>query len=1139
MRLLSFGRPPRNVERPGTSLALSTFAVILRRMFCLCQLACFIALASALNARAAEVFPANTNAPGGFVAAEAAIKGFELPPGFKCELVAADPLLANPVCFSLDELGRFFVVETHRFGRGVPDIRERMDWLDIELASRSVEERVAYTRRLEPDNLAWWTNHADRVRLLWDKDSDGRCDTATVFAGDFNGLEEGLAAGVLAHRGSVYFANIPNLWLLRDTNADNHADVRKVLSTGYGVRYGFLGHDLHGLILGPDGKLYFSIGDRGARVTLPNDKVLDTPETGAIYRCDRDGKNLELFHTGLRNPQELAFDDQGNLWTVDNNSDGGDPARVVYVAEGGDSGWHVGWQFLERPIQRGAWLGERLCYEDFPGRAAYALPPVSSKVGNGPSGLAFDPGLGLPPEWRGRFFLANFSGNPNSGIYAFKVRPKGAGFELERNDRFCWNLLPTDVEFGYDGCLYVSDWINGWGGTGGGRLYRLYQPAERSQPSVVGLKQLMAAGFDGIPNDLLGTLLAHQDRRVRQEAQFELVSRKAIAELFAATLRGTTLNAKLHAIWGLGQLARRGMKPEFDILLLDRHPEVRAQAAKALGDAKDDRFNKQLIRLLTDAAPRVRYFAALSLGKLEERKALAPVLAMLRASGNDPWLRHAGVMALLGCAKEDELVALAKDESLAVRLAAVVALRRNASPRVEVFLTDANPLVVAEAARAINDPPIVEALPALAAVADQVVRFAALPAGTHEQPSPRDAILRRIVNANRRIGSLTAELRLASLIADIRLPEAVRAEAVTAFNDWPKPDGKDRITGLWRPLLPRSEPEFSRYQVMLERTLARGGAESVQRELLGTAARWRWRDLEDAAYKLFQDERSSARLRVAVLDFLGAVKSARLNDAVKQASTSGVDELRFAATRFAMRTMTGPQLVEVFTRLLNSGTLRERQGALALLGDLKDPSADKLLAARLDDLLLGKVPADLQLDVLEAAAKRADAQVKEKLGQFRTRQDARAGWSQFSDCLAGGDAENGKRIFRENLQAACLRCHKVNGEGGEAAPDLTKIGFRGNREYILESITFPNARIASGFENIQVVLHNGTSAAGIVKRETETELDLYSLEDGLVTLRKADIKSRTVTMSGMPDNIRQILKRREIRDLVEYLAGLQ
>ena len=1108
-------------------------------MFSLRYFVGLLLVGGAVGARAQTDVKPSGDGAGGFAEAERAIKGFEMPPGFKCELVAADPLLVNPVCFSIDEQGRFFVTETYRFEKGVPDIRGRMHWLDTELASKSVEERIAYTRRLEPDNHAWWTNNADRVRLVWDKDGDGRGDTASVFAGGFNGLEEGVASGVLAHRGKVYFANIPNLWLLRDTNDDQRADTQKVLSTGYGVRYGFLGHDLHGLILGPDGRLYFTIGDRGAHITLPNEKVLDNSESGAVYRCEPDGSKLELVHVGLRNPQELAFDNHGNLWTVDNNSDAGDPARVVYVAEGGDSGWRIGWQFLEQPGPRGAWLSERLCYEEFPGRAAYALPPVSSKVGNGPSGLAFDPGLGLPPEWRGRFFLANFSGNPNSGIYAFKVRPKGAGFELERNDRFWWNFLPTDVDFGYDGCLYATDWINGFPLPGKGRLYRLYQPSERDQPAVTGLKQLIAAGFEGIPNDLLGKLLAHQDRRVRQEAQFELVARKAIAELYAASLRGTTLLARLHAVWGLGQLDRRGQRADFEVLLADPQSEVRSQTAKVLADAKDDRYAKQLTKLLTDSEPRVRYFAALALGKCGDRKSIAPVLAMLRASGNDPWLRHAGVMALNGCASDGELAALKQDESVPVRLAAVVALRLRGSPQLEGFLADRDAAVVAEAARAINDLPVVEALPGLAALADDLSRFAALPAGTREQPMPRDAILRRVINANRRLGSLTAELRLVAMIANAQLPETIRAEALTAFNDWTKLDGKDRVTGLWRPLSPRSEPDFQRYQPVLERVLANPAPPRVQLALLNTATRWGWHELGAAAFTVFQNEKTPASVRVAVLEFLGAVNSPRLNDAVKLATGSAVDELRIAAVKFAMKSMTSAQLAEVFQKLLGSGTLRERQGAYALLGGLKDPSADKLLAARLDELLLGKIAANLQLDLLEAAARRENPDVKDKLGSYLARQGGRTGAMQYVECLQGGDAEKGKKIFQEHQRAACIRCHKINGEGGDAAPDLTKVGFRGNRDYILESITFPNAKIATGFENVQVVRNDGTSATGIVKRETEEELDLYSLEDGLVTVKKADIKLRMQTLSGMPDNTRDLLTRREIRDLVEYLAGLQ
>jgi quinoprotein glucose dehydrogenase len=284
-------------------------------------------------------------------AAADAIAAFRPAEGLKVDLVAAEPMLANPVAFDIGDDGRIYVVETHRLRAGVIDMRDYTGWVDEDLACTTVEDRLAAIRKHFAGELPAWRSESERIRCLIDDDRDGRIDRASTFADGFNELEDGIAAGVFAHGADVYFTDIPNVWKLRDADRDGRAESREVLHSGYGVHFSLIGHDLHGAILGPDRRLWFSIGDRGFHVEKDG-KTFAFPHEGAVLRCELDGSHLEVVHRGLRNPQELAFDDYGELFTCDNNSDGGDQARLVHVVDGGNSGWTIGYQWLPT---RGAW----------------------------------------------------------------------------------------------------------------------------------------------------------------------------------------------------------------------------------------------------------------------------------------------------------------------------------------------------------------------------------------------------------------------------------------------------------------------------------------------------------------------------------------------------------------------------------------------------------------------------------------------------------------------------------------------------------------------------------------------------------------------------------------------------------------
>lgn len=1061
---------------------------------------------------------------------EAAIKRFRAPEGLQVRLFAAEPLLANPVAFTSDERGRIYVAETFRLHDGVTDIRGHMDWLDDDLACRTVNDRVAMYRKFLGDKFETYAVHHDRVKLIEDRDGDGKAETSSVFAEGFREAADGIGAGVLARDGEVWYSCIPDLWQLTDSDGDGVAEKRESLSHGYGVHVGFLGHDLHGLQFGPDGKLYFSIGDRGLNVVTKEGRRLLSPNTGAVLRANPDGSQLEFFATGLRNPQELAFDEYGNLFTGDNNSDGGDQARWVYLVEGGDSGWRIGYQFMEG---RGPWNSENMWRPHAEGRAAYYLPPLAN-IANGPSGLCYDPGTGLPAKYRGHFFLCDFRGAyANSGIYAFSLKPKGAAFEVADLHEFVWSTCATDVDFGVDG-LYFSDWVDGWEKPGKGRIYKVVDPAQEHDEQATEVKRTIQHGFADRPVDELLKLLAHADRRIRQGAQFALAAKGAevAAQLSAATASNQSQLARIHAIWALGQLASQAPATAESLLapllplLDDSDAEIRAQAARQLGDHRVAAAYEPLLARLADESPRVRFFAAMGLGKLGRREAIAPVLAMLSENADqDPYLQHAGMMALKWIGDVQALIETAEADSPAERLAAVLALRRLQNPGIARFLNDREPRVVAEAALAICDAPIEAAMPQLA----ELLR----------RPGLTVPAMRRAINANFRLGRPEHAGSLARFAARADVGEDMRVEALRCLETWAEPSSRDRTTGLWRPLSPRgAEPAAEALRPVLAGIFV--GGDAVRQAATQATTKLGIKEVGPTLAALAADGKQPSQVRAQAIEALERLADPRLKDVVEQALADNMPQVRAAAAR-ALSQLDPARGIGVFDRVLREGEVVERQAALAALAEMKRAEADDLLVRSLDELVAGRLPGELHLDLLSAAGARGGDELKRRTDQYEASQKRDTAVGRFRESLVGGDAERGRRIFLEKAEVYCLRCHKLGGQGGEVGPDLSKIAAdpAKTREYLLESIVEPNRQIAKGFDSVIVATDEGRIVAGVLKGEDERELRLMTPEGKLAIIPKDAIEERSRGQSAMPDKLIGALSKRELRDLIEFLAGLK
>ncbi|MDY3559337.1 HEAT repeat domain-containing protein [Gemmata sp. JC673] len=1125
------------------------------------------AFALAVPPEGAGTQPSKKGASGDDDAAVAQVKAADK--GLKVEVWASAPTMANPVSFCFDEKGKCYVAETTRFENGVPDTRGHMKWLDEDLANRSIDDLL---KMYNKHNYKGYEKYSDQVRVVWSSNGRGPADKSEVFSGGYNRPQDGLAAGVLARKGSVYFTCIPDLYQLKDTNGDGKADEKKSLFTGFGPTVQFLGHDLHGLRMGPDGKLYFSVGDRGFMVTTKEGKKLEYPNTGAVLRCDPDGANLEVVHSGLRNPQEVAFDDFGNLFTYDNNCDSGDRARWVHIVEGGDSGWRGGFQYStgyhtpEVPQgNRGAWNTEKLWHTQHEGQPAWIVPPLLH-FGNGPAGITHYPGIGLNDKYKDHFFACDFTSSAGSSvIWAVSVKPKGASFEVQKPEPFLRGMVPTDCEFGPDGAFYWSDWVGGWAPQNRGRIFRVTDAEAMKNPQVAQAQKLLAEGFEKKTVAELAKLLEFPHQQVRQEAQFELAARKPEEALksFEGVLKdGKNRLARLHAVWGLGQISHKSSEAVRSLVeaLGDSDGEVRRAAVEQIGKVSSPSVAK-VQALLTDPDDRVKAAAAVAFGKISRPKlsvlptgelsTFTPLFDLLRANNDkDPYLRNAAVIGLVKLTtnpvdlvnvwKQAKQTDQAKYDVPAVRMGVVLALRKLKSEKVAEFVADADAKIVAEVARAAYDERIEGAIPSLAKLVEK---------------SGPDAIAFRALAANYFVGTPECAARVANFAARQSEPDYVRAFALKLLGDWSKPPRRDPITGLTLDLAPR-DTKIAAGALLKAGVAVFAGSTVVRSEAAQVAAKLNLKEFGPAMAAIVKDVKSPLPTRVEALYAVDALKATEARDLAAFALASDEPRLRAAGRSVKARLAPAEVLKELPALLENPNvSVAEKQGAFAILAAQKtSDDADQLLGLWLDRLNDAKVPGALALDVVEAAETRANAPklklsvpLKEKVEAYRRVQNRLANdpkgdkLAAYADALEGGDADKGRSLFLNNSAVYCQRCHRLDGQGGDVGPALNGLAADAEktRRYLLEAVVAPNAKIAKGYDTVILLLADDTTVSGVVKSEDKKEIKLVTAENKERTIAVEDIQRRRTGPSAMPDDLHKKLSRRELRDLVEFLTSLK
>ncbi len=551
-----------------------------------------------------------------------ALQTFQLEPGFRIELFAAEPDVVDPVDMEIDEFGRIYVVEN----RAYP--------LDVE-------------------------GKLGRVKLLQDTDGDGLPDRSTVFA---DGLT--MPTGVMKWKKGILVTDAPNLWYFEDSDGDNRADVRRVVLTGFA--FSNPQHTVSNPILGPDNWVYLAserpvethifpekFGDKGSDIRFPDrTDVSALAPRGRSIRFRPDTYQLETLSSTSQFGH--TFDDWGHYFTIGSGGNGyHEVIAARYLERNPDlllsstrqllSAYTEVFPITERP--------EHLMLT-YPGRITSAC------------GITIYRGGAFPAPYSNVTFVAEPQHNL---VLTNVITPSGATFKAERHrkgkdfltSKDAW-FRPVNFYTGPDGALYVLDYYRrvlehaewtprevyespaAYQGNRQGRIYRIVP--DSNPPAVV-----RDPGLGRASDEELVRHLENPNIWWRMTAQRLLIDRhdsgagQMLIQLFQNT---ESAAARVHALWtleALGKLEAGLIEQALD----DPVAGVRENGLRLAEPrlSSDPELVGKLLEMSDDPDPRVRFQLVCTLGGLDSSSARAARERLLAHDLEDRWFQIAALSA--------------------------------------------------------------------------------------------------------------------------------------------------------------------------------------------------------------------------------------------------------------------------------------------------------------------------------------------------------------------------------------------------------------------------------------------------------------------------------------------------------------